>query len=82
MGQTPDGLPMLQAHILALKEVVGPGHQHRQTYWEDASIVIAYYVPFTTELAETNVEYGRLASPEWAWPTETNACLAISTLTS
>jgi epoxyqueuosine reductase QueG len=61
-------------YILALKEVVGPGHQTPADVLEDASIVIAYYVPFTTKLAKTNAEYGRLASLEWALAyEETNA---------
>lgn len=52
--------------ILALKEVISSAHQLPTETLPDASAVIAYYVPFTRELAKINTEYGRLAAPEWA----------------
>ena len=52
--------------ILALKEVISSAHQLPTEILPDASAVIAYYVPFTRELAKINAEYGRLAAPEWA----------------
>jgi epoxyqueuosine reductase QueG len=61
-------------YILALQQIIGPLHKTPKDVLDDASIVIAYYVPFTTELAESNAKYGRLASPEWALAYEqTNA---------
>jgi len=61
-------------YILALKETIGPAHSLPEDVLEDASTVIAYYVPFTEELAEANASAGRLAAPEWALAyEETNA---------
>ncbi len=61
-------------YIRALKEVIGPLHSTPADVLDEASIVIAYYVPFTIELAESNAKFGRLASPEWALAYEqTNA---------
>lgn len=53
-------------YILSLKEIIGPSHFMPTDVLNDASIIIAYYVPFTRELAKANRTAGRLASPEWA----------------
>lgn len=61
-------------YIMALKEIIGPFHSVPTDVMNDASIVIAYYIPFTRELAKTNVLAKRFASPEWALAYEqTNA---------
>ncbi len=61
-------------YILALKEIIGPSHFMPTDVLEDAAIIIAYYVPFTRELAKTNRTSGRLASSKWALAYEqTNA---------
>lgn len=62
--------------ILALKEIISPDHELPTDVLPDASIVIACYVPFTKDLAKSNANAGRLASPEWALAyEETNAML-------
>ena len=53
-------------YILALKEIISPAHTMPTDVLSDASIVLAYYVPFTRALAKTNRNSQRLASPEWA----------------
>lgn len=64
--------------ILSLKEVISPSHQLPSEVLPDASIVVAYYVPFTRELAKINVEYGRMAAPSWAESyEESNAMFGI-----
>lgn len=64
--------------ILSLKEVISSSHQLPSEVLPDASIVIAYYVPFTRELAKVNAEYGRMAAPLWAESyEETNAMFGI-----
>ncbi|MBE6021453.1 MAG: epoxyqueuosine reductase, partial [Clostridiales bacterium] len=40
--------------ILSLKDIIGPNHGTPDEVLYDASIVIAYYFPFTKELADTN----------------------------
>ena len=53
-------------YILNLKELIPPTHRLPIDVLSDASIVIAYFIPFTTELANTNRIPGDIASPEWA----------------
>ncbi len=61
-------------YILALKNIISPSHSIPTDVLDDASIILAYYVPFTKELAKTNSKNNRLASPEWALAYEqTNA---------
>ncbi len=54
--------------IQGLKELIGPDHELPQQVLPDAKSVIAYFVPFTRELAATNRrETGAgMASPQWA----------------
>jgi epoxyqueuosine reductase QueG len=61
-------------YILKLKELITSTHELPTDVLSDASIVIAYFVPFTKELADTNRISRDLASPEWALAyEETNA---------
>ena len=61
-------------YILALKQIIGPTHGLPTDVLNDASTVIVCYVPFTRELARTNAQFTRLASPQWALSYEqTNA---------
>ena len=61
-------------YIQNLKKIVGPTHGLPQEVLPDAKIVIAYYVPFTRDLARTNKTGTHLASPDWALAyEETNA---------
>ena len=63
-------------YIRKLKEVIGPGHLLPEEVLPGASVVVACFVPFTKELAETNRVEGKYASPEWAQAYEvTNAML-------
>lgn len=60
--------------ILSLKNIVSPNHEIPTDVLNDASIVIAYYIPFTKELAKTNITNNKLASSQWALAyEETNA---------
>ena len=60
--------------ILELKEIVAETHSIPADVISDASIVIAYFLPFTRELANTNQTDGDISSPEWALAyEETNA---------
>lgn len=60
-------------YIQSLPEIVSATHELPQNVLPDARIIIAYFVPFTKELAKTN-KNGILASPEWAQAyEETNA---------
>jgi len=60
--------------ILHLKEIIAPSHKLPSDVLADASIVIAYFVPFTRELAYTNRSNSDIASPDWAQAyEETNA---------
>ena len=59
--------------IKRLKELVSPEHVMPWEVLEDATIIIAYFVPFSKALGETNACTG-LASPQWALAYEqTNA---------
>ena len=61
-------------YILNLKNIVSKSHQTPDEVLSEASVIIAYYVPFTRELAQTNRIAGTLVSPEWAQSyEETNA---------
>lgn len=61
-------------YILNLKNVVTYTHGLPTDVLSNASIVIAYFVPFTKELADTNKLPGEMASREWALTyEETNA---------
>jgi Uncharacterized Fe-S protein len=53
-------------YIINLKNTIAPTHQLPSDVLSSASIVIAYFVPFTRELAFTNQTDGDIASPEWA----------------
>ena len=67
-------------YILALKEVVGPGHQTPADVLEDASIVIAY----TTSPSQRNWPKQTQSTAGWLlwnghWPTKRQTlCLSIS----
>lgn len=64
--------------IETYKEIIGPNHGTPDEVVEDASVVIAYYVPFTEELAKTNETGTVLASKEWAVAyEETNAMFKV-----
>ena len=52
--------------ILKLKETITQSHKLPSEVLSSAKIVIAYFVPFTKELADTNRMAGKTASPEWA----------------
>ena len=61
-------------YIQNLPRLITPTHGLPQDVLTDASIVIAYYVPFTRELAKTNKTGTDLASSDWALAyEETNA---------
>jgi epoxyqueuosine reductase QueG len=63
-------------YILSLKNVISPSHGLPCEVMEDASIVIAYFIPFTKELARKSRIRGDLAAPEWALAyEETNAMI-------
>lgn len=60
--------------ILNLKETISETHKLPMDVLPTASIVIAYFVPFTKQLAHTNRTNNEIASPEWALAyEETNA---------
>ena len=64
-------------YVQNLPRLISPSHELPQNVLPDAKIIIAYYVPFTKDLAKTNWTEGILASPEWARAyEETNALLA------
>jgi epoxyqueuosine reductase QueG len=69
---TKSGTPLVgfadasHPYILSLKEIIGPLHSFPTDVLDDAVTIIAYYVPFTNDLAKTNLKLRRLASPEWA----------------
>lgn len=52
--------------ILKLKDIISQQHVMPHEILEKPTIVIAYFVPFTKELADTNKAAGDVASPEWA----------------
>lgn len=63
-------------YIQALPDVISPTHELPQKILPDARIIIAYYVPFTRDLAKTNRD-GTMASAQWARAyEETNALFA------
>ncbi len=60
-------------YIQSLPELIGPTHELPQNVLPDAKTIIAYYVPFTEDIARSNLA-GTLASPIWARAyEETNA---------
>lgn len=61
-------------YILNIRQAVSPDHGLPQDIIPDAKIVIAYFIPFTKEVSESNSEKSWLASREWAVAyEETNA---------
>jgi len=52
--------------ILKFKETITLTHKLPSDVLSSAKTVIAYFVPFTKELADTNRMEGETASPEWA----------------
>lgn len=61
-------------YIQSLRKIVSPSHGLPQEIMPEAKIIIAYYVPFTRELAKTNQTGTLLSSPDWALAyEETNA---------
>lgn len=59
--------------IEVLSSIVSPTHGVPEDAVKDATIIIAYFIPFLKELAQTNTRQG-LASPQWAQSyEETNA---------
>lgn len=73
------GLPLVgfadsyHPYIQNLPDLISPAHELPQNVLPDAKTIIAYFVPFTKEIARTN-KVGILASPEWARAyEETNA---------
>ncbi|MCH4166863.1 MAG: hypothetical protein LKF74_01310 [Megasphaera sp.] len=59
--------------ILKLREIISPHHVLPHDVLPDASVILAYFVPFTKAMALTNAKEG-LSSPEWAVAyEETNA---------
>jgi len=60
--------------IQNLKTIISENHRLPSEILPSASIVIAYFVPFSKKLADTNRPQGEIASPEWALAyEETNA---------
>ena len=83
LGETLAGIALVgfadawHPYIQNLPRLISPSHELPQNVLPDAKIIIAYYVPFTKDLAKTNRTEGILASPEWARAyEETNALLA------
>ena len=63
-------------YIQNLPHLIGPSHELPQNILPDARIIIAYFVPFTRDIARSNMT-GILASAEWARAyEETNALFA------
>lgn len=76
---TQYGLPLVgvadayHPYIQSLPKLISPTHELPQRILPDAKTIIAYFVPFTRELARSN-QTGTLASPAWARAyEETNA---------
>ena len=64
-------------YIQSLPQLISPTHELPQNVLPDARIIIAYFVPFTKDLARSNRNGGTFASPEWARAyEETNALFA------
>lgn len=60
--------------IINFKETISPSHKLPSEVLESASVVVAYFVPFSEALAYTNRFPGDVSSPEWALAyEETNA---------
>ncbi|MBQ9015493.1 MAG: epoxyqueuosine reductase [Firmicutes bacterium] len=61
-------------YIQSLPQLISPTHELPQNVLPEARIIIAYFVPFTRDIAKSNRTTGILASPEWARAyEETNA---------
>jgi len=59
-----------------LKEIVSPSHAMPEDIISDAKSVIAYFIPFSEEVANSNIE-GKYSSKEWAKAyVETNQLIA------
>ncbi len=54
------------SYIQSLPEIIGSSHGLPQQVMPDAKTVIAYYVPFTRELARSNCNGTEYASQQWA----------------
>ena len=55
------------AYIASLKTVVSPDHKLPEDYMENPNIVISYFIPFTKELADINIDVeGNMAAQEWS----------------
>ncbi|WP_223226424.1 epoxyqueuosine reductase [Sporomusa sp. GT1] len=52
--------------ISNLKDIISPQHVMPHEVIENPTIIIAYFLPFTKELADTNKAPGNVSSPEWA----------------
>ncbi|MBP2632283.1 MAG: iron-sulfur cluster-binding protein [Firmicutes bacterium] len=52
--------------VFKLKELISEQHVMPSEVLQEPTIIIAYFVPFTKELADTNKVTGDSASPEWA----------------
>lgn len=64
-------------YIQNLPRLISPTHELPQNVLPDAKTIIAYFVPFTKDLAKSNRTDSILASPEWARAyEETNALFA------
>lgn len=48
-----------------IKELVDPRHYHPLDYLPDATVVLSYFLPFRSEIEESNIS-GRLISEQWA----------------
>jgi epoxyqueuosine reductase QueG len=60
--------------ILDLKTLISSSHLLPADVLPNATVVVAYFVPFTREIADTNRLAGDIASPQWALAyEETNA---------
>ncbi|WP_027398211.1 epoxyqueuosine reductase [Anaerovorax odorimutans] len=70
--QTKWGKPLVgfadayENYIRRLKEIITPNHNLPEDVIPDAKVIIAYYIPFTKELALTNKTGNILASKQWA----------------
>lgn len=53
-------------YVKNLKNTISENHASPTDVLPDATIVVAYYIPFTRELAKLNRESDRLAAPQWA----------------
>ncbi|MCC2864828.1 epoxyqueuosine reductase [Anaerovorax odorimutans] len=61
------------ADLSRLKQVISPQHASGSDVIPNPTVILAYFVPFQKEMAETNIGHG-IASPQWALAyEETNA---------